>query len=438
DPQPGQYLFSKADPSQPGAYDTEFLLSPKLGWCGDKSRTVFESHAPLGFHFLLPRDLPPAPNRRSGWRCCRTCEATHFDSDVLFKGVCQRGGPHEPDPVIPDVFSLEVGALEDAQNQSNWKLCRNCLALYWSVDDNDAGLCPASGQHVSTGELFRVPHTSIEPYGIGQPDWRFCDKCYSLFWNGDGRDGVCALDGEPHRAAGFNFQVPFTPGTVAQPDQFWRYCVKCASLFYQGDQGICPKHLAAPAGGGWYFSPSENVPTSLEWQGSWRRCSKCAGLYFDGYPDNGCCPADGQGHERWLFGPEYVLPHNPGADAHTRDLLRFCVRCHGMVRTDQPTLFPSILFPWSSPTLVDNEHHAVLPVASGQGVVMISYDWHNFRLSWMPLTPDQRPRFDSIRYFHAGKLQWSDTIDSSPGYELFAHPFPGQYTHVSSSWLPGP
>jgi hypothetical protein len=158
DPQPGQYLFSKADPKKPGPYDTEFMLSPKLGWCArDESRTVFESHMPLGFHFLLPHDLPPAPSLRSGWRCCGKCEAVYFDGDALFKGVCQRGGPHEPDPLIPDVFSLEVGVPEDVQNQSNWKLCRNCFALYWSVDDNDAGLCSASGRHVSTGELFRVP-----------------------------------------------------------------------------------------------------------------------------------------------------------------------------------------------------------------------------------------------------------------------------------------
>jgi hypothetical protein len=66
---------------------------------------------------------------------------------------------------------------------------------------------------------------------------------------------------------------------------------------------------------------------------------------------------------------------------------------------------------------------------------MISYDWANFRLSWMPVSAGQRPAFDSIRYFHRAKQTWSGTPDSSPGYELFAHPFPGQYTHVSSSWL---
>jgi hypothetical protein len=88
--------------------------------------------------------------------------------------------------------------------------------------------------------------------------------------------------------------------------------------------------------------------------------------------------------------------------------------------------------------LVNNQEHSVLGVSSGQGVVMISYDWANFRLSWMPVTPGQRPAFDSIRYFHRAKQTWSETPDSSPGYELFAHPFPGQYTHVSSSWLPCP
>jgi len=69
---------------------------------------------------------------------------------------------------------------------------------------------------------------------------------------------------------------------------------------------------------------------------------------------------------------------------------------------------------------------------------MISYDWANFRLSWMPVTAGQHPAFDSIRYFHLGKQAWTDVPDSSPGYELFAHPFPGQYTHVSASWLPKP
>lgn len=140
DPQPGQYLFSKADPSRPGRYDTEFMLSPKLGWCArDASRDVFESHLPMGWQFLLTHDVGPAANRRSGWRSCAKCEAVFFNG-AAFKGVCQRdGGPHEPDRAVADDFSLEIGSMEDRQNQTNWQQCFKCMALYWAVDA-DAGL----------------------------------------------------------------------------------------------------------------------------------------------------------------------------------------------------------------------------------------------------------------------------------------------------------
>jgi hypothetical protein len=120
-----------------------------------------------------------------------------------------------------------------------------------------------------------------------------------------------------------------------------------------------------------------------------------------------------------------------------RDQLRFCVRCHGLVRTDQES------FGWTSPTVVLNREHPVLPPCPEEtGVVMISYGGFagNFRLSWMPIASVQRPRFDSIQYFHVGKRKWTDTIDSSPGCELFAMPpyAQGQYSHVSASWMPEP
>ncbi|MFI7194920.1 hypothetical protein ACIBQ0_34770 [Nocardia nova] len=433
DPQPGQYLFSKADPSQPGVYDFEYMLSPKLGWCAhDTSRQRFESHAPLGLHFVLSHDIAPTANRRSGWRSCGKCEALFFDG-TTFKGVCQRdNGPHRPDPSVPENFSLEIGTVEDSQHQSNWKQCRDCMAGFWSVPDADAGLCPAGGQHRSTGELFRMAHSSFGPYEVGQPDWRFCHKCCSLYFGGES-PGLCSRDGGPHEAAGYNFQVPFTPGPVANPEQFWRFCIKCSCLFRQRDAGVCPRDHAAHESAGWYFSPPHDATERPEWQTNWRECRRCAALFFDGYPNKGHCPATNGGHESVSGGLTYVLPHNPGADAHSRDRFRFCVRCHGMVRADQPTWLP-----WTAATVVDNARHPILRHGSGQGVVMINYDWSHFSLAWMPLFPGRRPRFDTIRYFHAGKQQWSDEIDRSDGYGLFRHPFPGQYTHVSAGWLPGP
>ena len=41
----------------------------------------------------------------------------------------------------------------------------------------------------------------------------------------------------------------------------------------------------------------------------------------------------------------------------------------------------------------------MLGVSREAGVVVISYDWRNFRLSWMPVTSVQHPRFDRISIF---------------------------------------
>jgi hypothetical protein len=435
DPQPGQYLFSKLDPSQPGPYETEFIVSPKLGWCArDDSRTVFESHSVLGLHFLLPHDLPADSHLFGGWRCCRKCEAVFWDGNRSFKGVCQRNGSHEADPDVRGDFMLEQGLPEDRQHQSNWQLCRHCLALYWANTEGDRGLCPAAGEHESTGVLFRVPHRSIEPDGIRQPDWRFCRKCFALFWDGGDFKGICPKDDGAHEVAGFNFLLPFQ---VEDPGEqpHWRYCLKCAALFLEGESS-CPSDHGPHEAAGWFFFPAHDVSEDFERQGNWRRCTKCSGLYFNGYRAKGRCPRDGQEHDPDLFGipgPNYVLEHNPGADANNRDAFRFCVRCHGLVRTDQ-----IVAYPWTAPFVVNNAEHEILVSNVGQGVVMIGYDWGKFRLSWMPLTAGLRPRYDSILYYHVGKRQWSDTIDNSAGYELFSHPLPGQYTHVSAMWHPGP
>jgi hypothetical protein len=49
-----------------------------------------------------------------------------------------------------------------------------------------------------------------------QPNWRFCNQCHSLFWNGDphGSKGICigAPPGiEGHRAQGWDFYLLSDP-----------------------------------------------------------------------------------------------------------------------------------------------------------------------------------------------------------------------------------
>lgn len=448
DPMTGDYLFSKRDPATPGPYATEFLFAPKLGWCAtDEGRSTFESHAVLGLHFIVPHDLANPAGRLRSWRSCAKCEALFWDGDPSFKGVCQRGGAHEADPAIPAEFMLEADLPEDDQHQANWHRCRKCLALSWAGDPSDAGHCPAGGQHEPTEGALRVPHVFEDAHH--QPFWRFCHKCFALYWDGSNTKGSCPKDHGPHEAAGYDFTLPHDLPEDATHQTNWQFCGKCNALFFDGyaDKGVCPQdgggHAKVEgtfAGSPWpatVFTLQHSLPAETPTQQThWHYCGKCASLFFDGYAEKGVCPKDGGGHA--AAGLEFALTHNPEVDANNRGAFRFCVRCHELVRTDQPSAAP-----WVAPTVVDNATHAVLRQDEGQGLVMLTYDGGYFRLLWMPLTPGTKPRFDTIRYYHAGQDRWSDTPDFSDGSWLFAHPQHRAhpdfvYTHVSATWLPGP
>jgi hypothetical protein len=440
EPTAGNYLFSKVDPSQRGAYKTEFLFSPKLGLCAaSRERTSFTNHWALGYKFVLSHGLPASPDRVSGWRNCRKCQAIFWDGDPTFKGVCQKLGPHEIDPANPEEYSLVHSLPEDPQNQANWRRCQKCLALFFD-GTNAKGLCPAADPragesgHVGTGPSLLASHASIERDHKNQADWRFCGKCKGLFWDGDDQfKGICPQDHLGHDKAGLNFVLACDAGEDVRSQTNWRFCAKCAGLFFDGyiDKGVCPKDGKGHEAAGFHFSLGHGFPETFDRQPKWQFCSKCAGLYFNGFADKGVCPKDGAGHHP--DGIEFGLRHNPGIDfRNTTGDWRFCTQCFGMVRAYQRNWFP-----WVAPWVVDNSRHSVLPQNTGLGLVMIGYDWKAFRLAWMPLNPGQPPRFDSVQYYHAGERKWCTEIAETAGYELFSHPF-GTYTHVSAAWLPGP
>lgn len=41
-----------------------------------------------------------------------------------------------------------------------------------------------------------------------QTDWRFCAKCYGLFWHGGATNGVCPAGGEHDKGGSWNFELP--------------------------------------------------------------------------------------------------------------------------------------------------------------------------------------------------------------------------------------
>jgi hypothetical protein len=53
----------------------------------------------------------------------------------------------------------------------------------------------------------------------------------------------------------------------------------------------------------------------------------CFGMFWNGYPDKGRCAAGGA-HR--VFGFDYVLPHDIGANGNSQDKWRFCDKCKAM------------------------------------------------------------------------------------------------------------
>jgi hypothetical protein len=136
-----------------------------------------------------------------------------------------------------------------------------------------------------------------------QGNWRFCSKCHQLFFDGYPEKGRCPA-GAGHSAIGFNFQIEYSssrrqelPGRKRQYD--WRFCQKCHTMFFDGypNKGVCPAgggHAAAGYMFGLWDVNGPSFPTS-KMQNNWRFCNKCQALFYDGYPNKGRCPAGG-GH----------------------------------------------------------------------------------------------------------------------------------------------
>jgi TIR domain len=89
--------------------------------------------------------------------------------------------------------------------QPDWRFCEKCQSMFFDGYPTK-GVCPAGGAHSAQGFNFVLPHDVAS--SLGQPDWRFCQKCQSMFFDGYPTKGVCPAGGA-HSAQGFNFVLPY-------------------------------------------------------------------------------------------------------------------------------------------------------------------------------------------------------------------------------------
>jgi hypothetical protein len=122
-------------------------------------------------------------------------------------GVCAAGGTHS---AAGYRFRLPYDQAPSATIQTNWLACNACKALFFWGYRPKLGRCPATQKGHEPDRTFKysLPH-DVPGTSIAQNNWRFCAKCFAMFFDGYPSKGVCAAGGS-HEAAGYNFVLPHT------------------------------------------------------------------------------------------------------------------------------------------------------------------------------------------------------------------------------------
>jgi hypothetical protein len=198
---------------------------------------------------------------------------------------------------LVEVVSKILGESDTSHNLKAYRSRRPLL--YWLL----GGVAAAAIIPFTRVLIPWITNDSRSPEPV-QADWRFCQKCQSMFFDGYPTKGVCPAGGA-HSGQGFNFVLPHdVASSLGQPD--WRFCQKCQSMFFDGypTKGVCPAGGTHSAQGFNFVLPHDDA-SSLG-QPDWRFCQKCQSMFFDGYPTKGVCAAGGT-HSAQGF--NFVLPH---------------------------------------------------------------------------------------------------------------------------------
>jgi hypothetical protein len=140
---------------------------------------------------------------QADWRFCNKCQQLFFDGYPQ-KGRCAAGGAHQAQGYNFKIDHDDAKRIGGGPRQFDWRFCDKCYTMFFDGYP-DKKKCPAGGGHAAQGFMFGLLHSGA---GQGQDSWRFCTKCHALFFDGYPNKGKCT-GGEGHAAAGFNFRLPF-------------------------------------------------------------------------------------------------------------------------------------------------------------------------------------------------------------------------------------
>jgi hypothetical protein len=166
------------------------------------------------------------------------------------------------------VLAAPGRALAMAGIQYSWGVCNKCAGVFWDGDNNNKGRCTAGGAHMNNGYNYYFHYDDAKTAGAIQYDWRFCNKCWTMFWDGDPNNkGRCAVGGA-HHAQGLMFglytQSPSDVDSNHPVVTDCRFCNRCWELFWNSQAhiagNVCPAGGAHTAQGFIFYTHQVNFP----------------------------------------------------------------------------------------------------------------------------------------------------------------------------------
>jgi hypothetical protein len=199
---------------------------------------------------------------QDNWLFCTKCYSVFWYGDPVLSGLCPATAEHSPFEDLSPThagtswnFALEIASTNPppqssgggagnspAGTQGNWRICTKCYSLFW-YGYATAGVCPATAEHSPFAGVPGSRHAGtswdfapqiastdrpapspgggpgLSPAGT-QGNWRFCTKCYTLFWYGNPTAGVCSAKGA---------HSPFAEASPTHAGTSWNFALIIAS-----------------------------------------------------------------------------------------------------------------------------------------------------------------------------------------------------------------
>lgn len=117
--------------------------------------------------------------------------------------------------------------------QPNWRYCSHCQGLYF-LGNAMPTHCPVNGTHLFTQSYDYCLHIAGQG-PAGQDNWRWCNKCAGLSFAGNGPPRKCPMGGNHDLTGSGDYSL--VQNIASLPPQMqnqWRWCNKCMSLYYGG------------------------------------------------------------------------------------------------------------------------------------------------------------------------------------------------------------